>query len=125
MKNIRVFKKNEIQHKTGNKFFISICQHEENDEGTLELTSRATLKSDIPTKLINENSDIFSEFLYENFNNIVENENFPIELKWADVNRYIKKIIELNLKVKMNFRPDIRQMFFSEKNHDIKSYYTL
>ena len=88
-------------------------------------TSRATLKSDIPTKLINENSDIFSEFLYENFNNIVENENFPIELKWADVNRYIKKIIELNLKVKMNFRPDIRQMFFSEKNHDIKSYYTL
>ena len=88
-------------------------------------TSRATLKSDIPTKLINENSDIFSEFLYENFNNIVENENFPIELKWADVNRYIKKIIELNLKVKMNCRPDIRQMFFSEKNHDIKSYYTL
>ena len=88
-------------------------------------TSKATQKSDIPTKLINENSDIFSEFLYENFNNIVENENFPIELKWADVNRYIKKIIELNLKVKMNFRPDIRQMFFSEKNHDIKSYYTL
>ena len=39
-------------------------------------TSKATQKSDIPTKLINENSDIFSEFLYENFNNIIETGNF-------------------------------------------------
>lgn len=48
-------------------------------------TSKSTQKSDIPANLVKVNYDKFSEFLYENFNNILETGNFPKQLKSADV----------------------------------------
>ena len=39
----------------------------------------ATQTSDIPTKLIKENSNVFSEFLFE-YLNIIETGNFPEQL---------------------------------------------
>ena len=39
----------------------------------------ATQTSDISTKLIKENSNVFSEFLFEYFN-IIETGNFPEQL---------------------------------------------
>ena len=48
-------------------------------------TSKSTQKSDIPANLVKVNYDKFSEFLYENFNNILETGNFPKQLKCADV----------------------------------------
>ena len=48
-------------------------------------TSKSTQKSDIPANLVKVNYDKFSEFLYENFNNILETGNFHKQLKSADV----------------------------------------
>lgn len=54
-------------------------------------TSKATQKFDIPIKLIKENYGIFSKFLYENFNSILETGNFPQQLKLRDVKPINKK----------------------------------
>ena len=41
-------------------------------------TSKASQDSDIPTKILIENSDIFAEFLFANYNaSVVENSIFP------------------------------------------------
>ena len=53
--------------------------------------AKATQKSDIPTNIIKKNYDIFSEFLFENFNNIILTSLFPEQLKYADVKPVFKK----------------------------------
>ena len=42
-------------------------------------------ESDIPVKIIKDNIDIFSEFIFHNFNNSIFDATFPSELKSADV----------------------------------------
>ena len=59
-------------------------------------------KCDIPTNIIKKNYDIFSEFLFENFNNNLTS-LFPEQLKYADVKPIFKKD-SLNDK-KRNYRP--------------------
>ena len=46
---------------------------------------KATLSNDIPTKIIQQFSDIFTDFLYNNFNSCLESAMFPDELKLAEV----------------------------------------
>ena len=59
---------------------------------TLNLdASKATQKSDIPTKIIKQNQDIFSEFIFENVNNMIDTDIYPEQLKWADVKPAHKK----------------------------------
>ena len=59
---------------------------------TLNLhTSKATQKSDIPTKIIKQNQDIFSKFIFENVNNMIDTYVYPEQLKWADVKPAHKK----------------------------------
>ena len=41
--------------------------------------------SDIPSKIIKENSDIFSNFICESINNSINSSIFPSYLKHADV----------------------------------------
>lgn len=53
--------------------------------------SKATQKSDVPTKLIKENEDIFSEYLTRCFNNTVDTAKFPNEFKLANVTPVHKK----------------------------------
>ena len=53
--------------------------------------TKATQKCDIPTNIIKNNYDIFSEFLFENFNNIIVISLFPEQLKYADVKPVFKK----------------------------------
>ena len=43
--------------------------------------SNASEEDDIPTKIIKENSDIFSSFIYLNFNNMIDVCIFPASLK--------------------------------------------
>ena len=62
--------------------------------------AKATQKSDIPTNIIKKNYDIFSEFLFENFNNIILTSLFPEQLKYADVKPIFKKGSD-----KRNYRP--------------------
>ena len=64
--------------------------------------SKATQKSDIPTKIIKQNQDIFSEFIFENVNNMIDTDIYPEQLKWADVKPAHKKCSRID---KENFRP--------------------
>ena len=46
---------------------------------------KALQEDDIPTKIITENSDIFSNFIYQSFNNMIDVCIFPISLKLANI----------------------------------------
>ena len=58
--------------------------------------------SDIPTKIIKENLDIFSNFICESINNSIKSSIFPSCLKHADVTPLHKKC---NKSLKENYRP--------------------
>ena len=64
--------------------------------------SKASQLLDIPTKIIKQNADIFSEFFCVNINHSVSNSSFPDQLKWADVKPVFKKNSRT---VKENCRP--------------------
>ena len=65
---------------------------------------KAILSNDIPTKIIQQFSEIFTDFLYSNFNSCLENGIFPDELKLAEVVPVCKKN---DIKDKSNYRPVI------------------
>ena len=46
-------------------------------------TNKATQNTDIPTKLIKGNSDIFADFIFENLNDCIAKSLFPLSLKNA------------------------------------------
>ena len=46
---------------------------------------KACQEHDIPAKLIKSNKDLFSHFIYHNFNNSLFSSNFPSNLKAADI----------------------------------------
>ena len=48
-------------------------------------------ESDIPVKIIKENLDIVSIFVYNNFNNSLFSSNFPSHLKNANITPIFKK----------------------------------
>ena len=53
--------------------------------------SKACQDTDVPTKIIKSNSDIFGDFIYQNFNDAIENDMFPKILKNANVSPVFKK----------------------------------
>ena len=55
---------------------------------------KATLSNDIPTKIIQQFSEIFTDFLYSNFNSCPESGIFPDELKLAEAVSVYKKMIK-------------------------------
>ena len=64
--------------------------------------NKASQYSDIPSKIIKENSDIFSNFIYESTNNSINSSIFPSYLKHVDVTPLHKKC---NKSLKENYRP--------------------
>ena len=65
-------------------------------------TNKATQDTEIPTKLIKESSDIFGDFIFENFNNSVFYSIFPSPIK----NAIITTVYEKGTKTsKDNYRP--------------------
>ena len=46
--------------------------------------TKASQLLDIPTKIIKQNADIFSEFFFVNVNHSINNSTFAEQLKWAD-----------------------------------------
>ena len=64
--------------------------------------NEASQYSDIPTKIIKENSDIFSSFICESINNSIKSSIFPSCLKHADVTPLHKKC---NKSLKENYKP--------------------
>ena len=53
--------------------------------------NKATQNTDIPTKLIKENSDIFADFIFENLNDSISQSVFPSALKLANITPVHKK----------------------------------
>ena len=64
--------------------------------------SKGTQSDDMPTKIIKNNSDIFSKFFQANLNNTIETSTFPEQLKYADVKPVFKKDFRTD---KKNCRP--------------------
>ena len=60
-------------------------------------------ESNIPVQIIQDNIDIFSEFIFHNFNNSIFDATFPSELKNADVIPVFKKKDRSNIE---NYLPD-------------------
>ena len=65
-------------------------------------TKKASQKTDIPIKIVKENVDIISHFLYHNFNNSLSCSTFPTGMKYADVTPIHKKDDKTD---KTNYRP--------------------
>ena len=54
-------------------------------------TSKACLDTDIPTKIVKGNADIFTNIRASNFNDSIEKFNFPSILKYATITPVFKK----------------------------------
>ena len=64
--------------------------------------NKASHYSDIPTKIISENSNIFSNLICKSINNSIKSSIFPLCLKHAEVTPLHKKC---NKSLKENYRP--------------------
>ena len=65
-------------------------------------TAKASQQSDIPTKILKQNSDYFAECFYENINRCISKSIFPSDLKLADETPVFKKKSKNS---KDNYRP--------------------
>ena len=54
-------------------------------------TSTVSQDNDIPTKIIKENPNIFSYFIFQNFNQMIDVLILPTALKSASIVRVFKK----------------------------------
>ena len=64
--------------------------------------NKATQNTDIATKIIKENSDIFGDFIFSNFNCFINSPSYPLLLKRADITPVHKKDSKSE---KNNYRP--------------------
>ena len=65
-------------------------------------TAKASQQSDIPTKILKQNSDYFAKYFYENIKQCISKLIFPSDLKLADVTPVYKKKSKNS---KDNYRP--------------------
>ena len=65
-------------------------------------TAKASQQSDIPTKILKQNSDYFAEYFYKNISQCISKSIFPSDLKLADVTPVFKKKSKNS---KDNYRP--------------------
>ena len=63
---------------------------------------KASQATDIPVKIIKDNKDVVSFYVFHNFNNALSSCSFPTSLKYADVRRAFKKDDKTD---KENYRP--------------------
>ena len=101
-----IFTIGEVCKKKPQQLLISFSQVTKADilKEILSLdTSKASQDTDIPTKILKENADIFSDFSFANYNaTVVENSAFPSILKLADITPVFKKG---DKDCKNNYRP--------------------
>ena len=75
----------------GNFNFIEVDQKQIEKEILKLDVNKASQSSDIPIKVLKENSDIFSNFLCNSFNNSIKLSTFPEILKHADITPLFQK----------------------------------
>ena len=95
---------NEItkkMEKLGNATFgFDFTSYEETAKKVNSLKIRKIFqKTDIPVKIVKENLDIISYFLYHNFNNLLSCSTFPTGMKYAEVTHIHKKDVKLTKKI--------------------------
>ena len=93
-------KMNKIDNPEFNFRFTSY-EETKKEVGKLKI-KKASQKTDIPVKIIRENIDVVSYFIYHNFNNLLSCVTFSTALKYADVTPAHKKDDKTN---KENYRP--------------------
>ena len=83
----------EKMEKLGNPTFVfDFTSHEETVKEINNLKiKKVSQKTDIPVRIIKENIDIVSYFLYNNFNNSLSCCTFPTAMKYAEVTPIYKK----------------------------------
>ena len=86
----------------GNFNFIEVDQKQIEKEILKLDVNKASQSSDIPIKVLKENSDIFSNFLCNNFNSSIKLSTFPEILKHADISPLYQKGKK---DIKGNYRP--------------------
>ena len=77
------------------------CEEILNEINSLD-TSKSTQSEDIPFKIVKDNTDIFANFILQNFNKCIIDGKFPDQLKKADVSPVFKKG---NHDDKINYQP--------------------
>ena len=82
-------------------FSFNSISHEDKELNKLK-RKKVSQKTDIPIKIVKENVDIISHFLYHNFNNSLSCSTFPTGMKYADVTPIHKKDDKTD---KTNYRP--------------------
>ena len=88
-------------------------------------TSKGTQDSDIPTKIIKDNSDIFADFILSSFNTCIANSEFPSSLKIANITPVHKKDSK-NLKDNyqpFSILPDISKIYERFMFKQISEYF--
>ena len=94
----------EKMEKLGNPTFgFNFTSYEETVKEVNNLQIRkVSQKTDIPVRIIKENIDIVSYFLYHSFNNSLSCSTFPTAMKYAEVTHIHKKDDKTD---KENYRP--------------------
>ena len=72
-------------------FSFNFISHDVVKELNKLKSKKASQKTDIPIKIVKENVDIISHFLYHNFNTSLSCSTFPTAMKYADVTPIHKK----------------------------------
>ena len=73
-------------------FAFEFVKLEETIKEVNKLSSKkASQTLDIPAKIVKENKDLISYFLYNNFHNALSSLQYPNGLKYADVTPVVKK----------------------------------
>ena len=62
-------------------------------------TTKSSQDTDIPTKIIKQNSDIFASFVRKSFNNMIDSSTFPAPLKLAHITPVFKKVLKIRKKI--------------------------
>ena len=82
--------------------FLQVCKDEILQEILYLDASKACQDSDIPSRIIKENADIFTDILHSSFNNSIYQSEFPSTLKLANITPVFKKG---DRNSKENYRP--------------------
>ena len=87
-----ILRKKEVCHGSNANFsFSTVKRTQLLNEITQLNSSKASQITDIPTKVIKQNSNIFTGFILTSFNQSVANSIFPSSLKNADITSVFKK----------------------------------